>query len=114
MQLYRVNTTLPHLLFADGYFRFSYAGSVFTHIDDFADAWFLELRRITRAGGHLYVTIHDDHTLASFRNEYTDYSMAQRVRGSKDAQSALKNDYAVFTIGRGSASQVYYQSSFLR
>lgn len=29
------------LKFADGYFDVIYGGSVFTHIDDLADAWFL-------------------------------------------------------------------------
>ncbi len=45
-------TTLPHLPFEDKYFDFVYCGSVFTHIIDLPDAWFLELRREIRPAGH--------------------------------------------------------------
>ena len=43
------NNTFPHLPFEDGFFRFIYAGSVFSHLDDMADAWLCELRRILSA-----------------------------------------------------------------
>lgn len=56
-------TTTPHLPFADGYFDFAYCSSVFTHISDLADAWLLELRRIVRRGGHIYLTICDHRSL---------------------------------------------------
>jgi ubiquinone/menaquinone biosynthesis C-methylase UbiE len=46
-----VNTILPHLPLEDRSFNVVYAGSVFTHIDDLAPTWFLELRRVLRAGG---------------------------------------------------------------
>jgi SAM-dependent methyltransferase len=62
-------TTLPHLPFDDGYFNLIYAGSVFTHTDDLADAWFLELRRVLRPGGKLYITIHDRNTISILNNE---------------------------------------------
>jgi ubiquinone/menaquinone biosynthesis C-methylase UbiE len=54
---FTTTTSLPHLPFEDGYFDFLYAGSVFTHIADLADAWLLELRRVVRPGGRLYLTI---------------------------------------------------------
>ncbi len=56
------NRGAPHLPFPDGFFDCVTAYSVFTHIYDDDTAWLLELRRITRAGGTLYVTIHDDET----------------------------------------------------
>jgi ubiquinone/menaquinone biosynthesis C-methylase UbiE len=56
-------TTAPHLPFGDEYFDLIYAGSVFTHIADLQDAWFLELRRIMKPGGRLYMTVHDQHTI---------------------------------------------------
>jgi len=55
-------TTQPHLPFEDRYFDLIYCASVFTHIDDLADAWLLELKRVMRPGGHAYVTVHDKHT----------------------------------------------------
>ena len=38
-------TTAPHLPFEDRYFAVIYCGSVFTHIDDLADAWLLEIKK---------------------------------------------------------------------
>ena len=58
-----ITTTNPHLPFPDNYFDVIYAGSVFTHIDDLADTWMLELRRIMKPGGRAYITIHDNHTI---------------------------------------------------
>jgi ubiquinone/menaquinone biosynthesis C-methylase UbiE len=55
-------TTVPNLPFEDRYFDFIFCGSVFTHIDDLADAWLLEIKRIMRPGGRAYVTVHDKHT----------------------------------------------------
>ena len=55
-------TTVPHLPFEDRYFDLIFCGSVFTHIDDLADAWLLEIKRIMRPGGRAYVTVHDKHT----------------------------------------------------
>lgn len=48
------STIYPHLPFEDNYFDLVYAGSVFSHIDDLADAWLLELRRITKKRVFVY------------------------------------------------------------
>jgi SAM-dependent methyltransferase len=60
---YMTNTSYPNLPFEDGSFDFIYAGSVFTHISDIADMWILELRRLLRPGGKMYITIHDNHSV---------------------------------------------------
>ena len=64
---FATTTTSPHLPFEDRYFGLIYAGSVFTHIDDLADAWFMELRRVLRPGGRLYITVHDQDTIAKLQ-----------------------------------------------
>jgi SAM-dependent methyltransferase len=56
-------TTYPHLPFEDNYFNMIYAGSVFTHIGDLEDAWLMELKRILRPNGRLYLTVHDTNTI---------------------------------------------------
>ena len=56
-------TTYPHLPFEDNYFDFIFAGSVFTHVGDLEDAWLMELRRICRPRGKLYLTVADEHTV---------------------------------------------------
>ena len=53
---FATSTTFPHLPFEDRYFDFIYCASIFTHIADLADAWLLELRRVTRPNGRIYIT----------------------------------------------------------
>ncbi len=55
-----LNSSTPHLPFADGFFDVVTAFSVFTHINLLEDAWLLELRRITKPNGLLYLTIQNE------------------------------------------------------
>ena len=56
--------SLSDELFSDSYFDLIFTGSAFTHIDDLAEAWLLELRRLLSEKGRVYITIHDRHTIA--------------------------------------------------
>jgi len=55
-----INNAIPHLPFPDQTFDLISAFSVLTHIDQFEDAWLLELRRVTRPDGLLYLTIQNE------------------------------------------------------
>ena len=105
-----VNTTLPHLPFEDRYFDVVYAGSVFTHIDDLAQAWFLELRRVLRPGGKLYVTIHDRHSihLLTHALPWREVPFAAFLRHNQDYAEFAPTNFAMFTLGRSTESQVFY------
>ena len=61
------NHGVPTLPFQHGYLDCVSAFSVFTHIDADDTAWLMELRRIVRSGGHLYITIHDQATWDNLR-----------------------------------------------
>jgi SAM-dependent methyltransferase len=52
-----VNPSLP---IPDNHFDLITGFSAFTHIDDLESPWLLELRRILKPGGLLYLTIHDE------------------------------------------------------
>jgi ubiquinone/menaquinone biosynthesis C-methylase UbiE len=108
-------TTAPHLPFEDNYFDFIYCHSVFTHISDLADAWFLELRRILRPGGHIYLTIHDEHTvellLGRYRNANTHVvDLVQRFERQTDV---LSREWVYFSILADPAAQVFFNSEYL-
>ncbi len=61
----RTNEPLPPLSYPDGYFDLVYNHSVFTHIDEhMQDAWLAELRRVTRPGGHVVLTVHGEHAFS--------------------------------------------------
>ena len=91
-------TTLPHLPFEDGYFDFIYAGSVFTHIAELADAWLLELRRILRPGGRLYLSVHDRKCIEVLLEKVPDNMLTKIVRWFDERTHFLETDFAVATV----------------
>jgi SAM-dependent methyltransferase len=54
------NRIQPSLPIEDKCFDLISAYSVFTHLDQDEMPWLLELRRIVRPGGYLYLTVHDE------------------------------------------------------
>ena len=107
-------TSAPHLPFEDRYFDLIFAGSVMTHIDDLAKAWLLELRRVLKPGAMLYITIHDKHSIELFHGEHRERPLAQRLRRNAEASRWARSDFEMFTMGRGAASQVFYDVDYLR
>jgi ubiquinone/menaquinone biosynthesis C-methylase UbiE len=107
-------TTFPHLPFEDRYFDFVYSGSVFTHIADLADAWLLELRRVLRPGGRLYVTVHDDHTLALLDKQYVDFALARTVKNFDRETGFRSLPFGMVSIARSPRkAQVFYDREYL-
>lgn len=111
-------TSFPHLPFEDGYFKFIYAGSVFTHIPALADAWLLELKRVLCPGGRIYITVHDKHCLEIILAEPQKNIGLYETLISHSQESELKSDFGIFTISkmnyqRGFDSQVFYDIDFL-
>jgi len=92
-------TTAPHLPFEDRYFDLVYAGSVFTHIDELADAWFLELRRVLRSGGFAFITINDKHSLGIIQKN-PDFNLAKRIVEAAPRLRLDEVDFSKVTIGR--------------
>jgi SAM-dependent methyltransferase len=90
------NTTAPHLPFEDGYFGFIFAGSVWTHIGELDDAWLLEMRRILRPGGRLYITISDENTLAEVKRMSPGHASNGHVAELDAATGMLSKDWVAF------------------
>ncbi len=114
-----MGTTHPHLPFEDGYFDLIYAGSVFTHIDDLADAWFLELRRILKPGGMAYVTIQEQHlikTVKDFSQAWLDrnniWLPEQKTECYRKYQEYSQSNFSMFTLGRDTRSLVFYDLDY--
>jgi SAM-dependent methyltransferase/ketosteroid isomerase-like protein len=111
---FATTTKVPHLPFEDRSFALIYCGSVFTHIDDLADAWLLELHRILAPDGRLYVTLHDNHTIELFDSgKYDSADIVVRIKSHRTYQRA-KNDFGMFTIGRDARSQVFYHIDYFQ
>jgi ubiquinone/menaquinone biosynthesis C-methylase UbiE len=116
-------TTDPHLPFEDRHFHFAYCGSVFTHIDDLAEAWLLEIKRVTAPGGRIFITVHDKHTVDLVMNHpdkcrsyapRIDWFRSLLMSYDKKA-NFTKYDYNMFSIYPGGPeSQVFYDIDFLQ
>jgi SAM-dependent methyltransferase len=100
--LFATTTTFPHLPFEDNYFDLVYAGSVFTHIIDLPDAWFLELRRVLRAGGYGFLTIFDKHSLERILEPQRGENwFTQQLRDFDSRTGAFQQDFAYFSVDEG-------------
>lgn len=76
---------VPPLPYPDGFFDLVVNHSVFTHLDaEHQDLWLAELRRITRPGGLLLLTIHSTRQLNA---ALADMSPRQAARGRDELES---------------------------
>ncbi|VXD15519.1 conserved hypothetical protein [Planktothrix serta PCC 8927] len=114
-----VGTTMPHLPFEDRYFDLIYAGSVFTHIDDLADAWLLELRRILKPGGLAFITIQERYIFEKIREFPELWLSNNNIWPKEQKQACMQNyleyinqDFAMFTLGRDTRSLVFYDINY--
>ncbi len=116
---FATTTTFPHLPFEDNYFNLIYACSIFTHICDLAETWLLELRRVLRPGGKMYITVHDNHSidllLSSPPGHWLHDTLIRRQLSAFEEQTDfLKLGFSMFTLQRepGNA-QVFHDIDFL-
>ena len=64
---FKVNQPRPPLDYPDATFDLVFNHSVFTHLDEeHQDLWLSELRRVTKPGGHLVLSVHGEEPLAEF------------------------------------------------
>lgn len=107
-------TTAPHLPFSDNQFDFVMCASVFTHNADLADAMLLEIRRILKPGGHLYLTVQDKVSVREMRTTHSDgvqpSTLAQLARLERQGRIA---DAEMFYFDCDPASQVFYDRDYI-
>lgn len=110
---FAVNTTQPHLPFEDRHFDLIFALSIFTHTDDLADAWLLELRRILAPGGKMWLTFNDTHSIKILERDL------QRLDDWKEYDTHVKSkgihydNYQVVSVANAPHARVYYNRKFL-
>jgi len=91
---FALNQHWPPLLFADAFFDFVFSVSIFTHLpEDMQLAWLDELRRVTKPGGWLVLTVHGEGlfpaaappaALADFQRKGFLYSVGSNTDGLPD------------------------------
>jgi SAM-dependent methyltransferase len=108
---FATTTTIPHLPFPDRWFDLVYAASVFTHLEDLADAWLLEIRRILAPEGRAYLTIHDESTLELLNGPFVEHWLGRQVR-DEPLYRASEGAFGMLVIDRDTLSQVFYTRPF--
>ncbi len=112
--LFATCSTAPHLPFEDRTFQLVTAGSVFSHISDLADAWLLELLRVTDVGGYLYLTIQDEHWAESLRSGDADAWLVDYLSGRWSELDGIADAYSiVFDRGHPDAMVIYHRARLL-
>jgi ubiquinone/menaquinone biosynthesis C-methylase UbiE len=107
-----MTTKIPHLPFEDRSFSLVFAFSVFSHIDDLADAWLLELRRILDIGKCAVITIMDNSTIDLMQEKYSDYDLPKRLR--EYSEFYINRDFSMFSITRDSVPDVWYDIDYFK
>jgi SAM-dependent methyltransferase len=103
-----------HLPFADEYFDLIYTFSVFSHIGQNYLSWIMELRRILKNDGVIYLSIHDENTLEwskspSFEEKETD-THNYVTDSINSLREPLKQDYIVAYAGnKGELGNTFFQ-----
>jgi SAM-dependent methyltransferase len=126
---FATTTMVPHLPFEDRSFDLVYCGSLFTHIDDLVDAWFLELHRVIKPGGRLYFSINDRHAAEIFSgggdpDAYPEFyertggraewdRFVATIEESDDYRRFRDGDAYMVTMGRSMASHVMWDTDQL-
>jgi len=120
-----MNIRLPHLQFEDNFFDFIFAGSVFSHIDDLTEAWLMELKRVTKPGGYLYLTLLDENSIDILSNKRRDHLEKDVFANREDHIIKYDNfcarDYGMFNIRRSQiqslraeSPQTFYHSNYFK
>ena len=107
---------IPNLPFEDSYFDLICSYSVFTHIETFDDAWLLELRRILRPGGLIYLTANIDN-LEELDDTWPAYKGLRNHQGFRDYSQRTEKNYnrMVFRWSPDSpySSQVFVSKNYV-
>ncbi|PLK25987.1 methyltransferase domain-containing protein [Novosphingobium sp. TH158] len=109
---FATTTKVPTLPFKDSSVALVYCGSLFTHIDDLADAWLCELRRVLKPDGRLFLTIHDQHTMNLLGQPEYGWTPLARLLREHPLYEEAQGGFGMLSIGRDDLSQVFYDRSY--
>jgi SAM-dependent methyltransferase len=113
-------TTFPHLPFEGNSFDIIYAGSVFTQIVDLAETWLMELKRILKREGRMYVTVYDNHSIEMLLSGRPDSyprgtSLYDRLVALEREKHFMKSGFSKIVLSRDPGdSFIFYDIDFLR
>ncbi len=88
---------------------------MFTHLDDLADAWFLELHRVLRPGGRLYVTVLDRTSIEMLKRQPGE-PLAKYLAARPEYTALRDSDFGVLRLHGAdwTGTYVFYDTAYLR
>jgi len=104
------SSSLPHLPFPDGTFKFIYGLSVVTHLIAMRDLWLLELRRVLRRDGCLFLSVHDENTWTWFR----EHGMPAWIPSSLHGPPNLPGECLEIRGNRWEYCYTFFHSDYIR
>lgn len=107
---FATTSALPHLPFADRSFDLVYAGSTIPHLAELADSWVLELARVTRPGGLMYLTVYDEHTAEVILAGDQSPGLAVGLRNLDARTGVLSSQWDVIALSRRPGSAQVFTS----
>jgi hypothetical protein len=79
-----------------------------------ADAWLLELRRILRPGGRMFLSVHDRHLIDVLLTQFPDGWLTKVIRHFDAHARWLDTDFAVASVSTSPYAQIFYDIDYLR
>jgi SAM-dependent methyltransferase len=125
---FATTTVTTHLPFEDRSFGLIFAGSVWTHLDDLAEAWALEAHRVLQPDGRLYFTINDRSAVKFFQGGGAPQNRARYLErigpdnwaswltlleGHAGYQKFARGEAQMVTMQRSSQAQVLWDVDYL-
>ncbi|MFM9958124.1 MAG: methyltransferase domain-containing protein [Phycisphaerales bacterium] len=101
---------MPPLPFESGSMDLIYAISVFTHIAEHWDTWLMELRRVVRPGGYVFVSINDERVWDLCGRQPNCY--VARLSPRLDFASPMRDDF--IAQGSGPHAQSFWSTQGVR
>jgi ubiquinone/menaquinone biosynthesis C-methylase UbiE len=108
-----VTTTAAHLPFEDRFFDLIYCGSVFSHMGESCDAWLLELARVIKPGGTLYLTMVTKEAMQSYLTHWESIGLSKDVRAAFTPEQ-INSDFDVMVVGRSPWMHAIYDIEFFK
>ena len=71
----------------------------------------MNLKRVLSPGGRLYITIHDEHTIALLESTYKEHWFAQQMNQDTFFKQS-KDNFGMLVFGRDAYSQVFYDIEY--
>lgn len=108
-----VTTTAAHLPFEDRFFDLIYCGSVFSHMGEMCDTWLLELARVIKPGGTLYLTLVTKEAMHSYLTQWPAVGLSQDIRAAF-APEQINSDFDVMVVRRSPWMHAIYDLEFFK